>query len=319
MNYGRITLILNVPASDEFEEQGLVFLNLAFDLVINLLLESFEIESQVNGNSCINVGSSATSNENTSIYWKAARNSLSVAQSLAQQGAELILKAKIASISPFLLFADWPRCLPNKNAEFSDFRTVDSKDLVPTYNAINANGLPREYVVEYEKYRKTRNAVLHSVDKRVSVSERDVILYILRTSDLVARYGWRNIRKNYIDEMPVFQAYDEADSSILLCREIDILIGLLSHAELIQFFDFNKKQRRYTCPNCWRVCNSEAKCLAARTALLRPNKPTAKTVYCFVCDRAFAVSRSSCKKSGCKGNVIYGEDVSLCLTCQKED
>ncbi len=92
-------MIIEIPNRDDFDKSGLSMLNLAWGAIselyrnlVNAEVEEWDDDGEV-----------------TEEYWQAAQRPISVALALAQQGIELLLKGKIAEISPFLLLVGSPR------------------------------------------------------------------------------------------------------------------------------------------------------------------------------------------------------------------
>jgi hypothetical protein len=79
-------MITDLPTSQDFQESGIGFLNLAWESAIDLLLELKEWKVE---------GADELSCDE---YWKAAHRPLATATALAQQGIELLLKAQIAEV-----------------------------------------------------------------------------------------------------------------------------------------------------------------------------------------------------------------------------
>ena len=93
------------------------------------------------------------------------------------------------------------------------------------------------------------------------------------------------------------------------------VLDLVGAADAKRFFGFNKRQRKYICPNCvreHRLLHSEENPM---TAQLSPNKPNSTNLFCFVCRENISVIRKRCKNVDCKGNVIHADSDFECLTC----
>jgi len=88
-------MIINVPTQDDFASQGITFLNLGWDAIFSLLLDYANAENW----------GAIVDDEHPMTYWKAAQKPLATAAALAQQGSEFLLRARIAAVSPFLLFS----------------------------------------------------------------------------------------------------------------------------------------------------------------------------------------------------------------------
>jgi hypothetical protein len=301
-------MIKNVPTAEDFTEHGLMFLNLAWDTVIDLLILNDDLDRK-------NLEQTDLADD----YWKAVKRPLSAAHALAQQGAELMLKAEIADVSPFLLLNDppsaWPKGCDQEDKAFADFRTIDAQDLVRACNALRSSPLPEDFTSTFNKFRKQRNALLHTVDERLRFSEKEIVHYILSIVHLDNPKQWARIRRTYVEDDPLFMTYETEGNSYRLCREMECMIDMLTRSELQKWFGFDKKQRRYICPHCYGDTNHVAPDFLPTTALLRPNTPQSSTVYCFVCDSNIPVARRNCQDTNCKGNVINDDLDYECLTC----
>lgn len=117
--------------------------------------------------------------EMAAAFWEASRQRLSVSLATAQQGVEFILRSRIAEISPFLLIGslplDWPRKCDQQDTQFADFRTIAAQDLLRVHDAVAPAWLGPDFLAKFEELRKTRNAIMHTVDARVSPRAEDVV------------------------------------------------------------------------------------------------------------------------------------------------
>ena len=303
-------MILNAPTETDFEKQAVVFLNLAWDAVFELLVDYSNIEEW---------NSFALDGEASKEYWRAAKKPLSIAHALSQQGAELMLKAKIAEVSPYFIIAnspkEWPAKCSQKDVEFADFRTIDAQDLIKVHDTVCQNKLPQSFTNTFTEFRKQRNAIFHTVDNRLRFSVEVIISYILDTAALCFPKEWPRLRNEYLENKPTSQAVGIDNVTNQLCHEMNLMIGLLKPKQLSSYFDFNKKQRRYICPSCYWNMNRDYDTDYPMTAQLKPNKPSSTNVFCFVCGENTTVIREDCKEDGCKGNVIHAKDDKECLTC----
>jgi hypothetical protein len=302
-------MITNMPTADDFTKHGLTFLQFAWDAVFDLLLGHTDAQEW-------NQGVDAEESKN---YWRAANKPLSIAHALAQQGAEMILKAKIAEKSPYLLISghpkDWPKGGEEEGIAFADFRTIDAQDLIRVCNTACDESLPEQFATSYKKFRNQRNALFHTVDNRLDYSAEEVVAYILNIAHLIAPREWPRLREKYLEEQPLSQLGGGDGAVNRLCREMQHMINLMGKADLQFFFEFDKKQRPYICPHCYGGCNHDYDVGYPRTALLKPKSPQSTNLYCFVCGNDIPVMRKECAKEACEGNVIHTEIDFECLTC----
>nr|WP_123784787.1 hypothetical protein [Pirellula staleyi] len=250
-------------------------------------------------------------------YWAAAQRPLSTAVSLLQQGIEFLIKARIAAVSPFLLIDGSPRDWPSKcnqvDTPYSVFKTIDAQDLIRAHNTLCTPRLLDAFVSTYERLRKRRNTIMHTVDPTLRFTATEVLVDVLEISEVFTGPNkWTAHRAEAIDAEPCSVAYWGGSCIVRLARECLYATQELEPAQCLRFFGFNARQRRYRCYNC-QLENSDSD-IVVDTAQLQPNTPTSITVHCFVCRGNYDVVRQKCPKRGCKGNVLDAED-RICLTC----
>jgi hypothetical protein len=302
-------MILDIPTSADFEANGVAFLNLAWEAVLGLSLDLAESETE----------ELDEEDRVTDEYWEDAQRPLAVAVALAQQGTEFLLKAKISAVSPYLLIsgepAGWPKGCDKEDKSFADFKTIDAQDLVRVYDTVASSRLSDSFKREYERLRRLRNTVMHTVDKRLRFTAEEGILAILQVVEaLLAPRKWLALRREYLQGgVDVAREHGHGNNTdCVMARETVHVIDLLEPAQVKQFYEFDPKQRRYYCPNCEHGCADWQ--IGVTLAQLRPNTPESTSVHCLVCDQIQSVVREECGHNGCKGNVI-SEDYGVCLTC----
>lgn len=305
-------MITDIPSPDEFEMAGVDFLNIAWDSTCDLLLhlDSSDIETwDIDG-------------EAVEQYWGLAQRALTKSLALVHQGIELIIKARITKISPFLIISgkpsEWPQKCNIRNTPFSSFKTINASEIVKVYNTVSSNRLTEDFIAKYENLRKARNSIMHSVNKQIKVHAKNILVAILDASDvLIGPHSWIQQRKDYLENLPYTSvAAHDYTVDILYC-EIDKVIEILYPSLVKKYLNFNKKQRRYYCPNCAYLSENESPNLAQ----LEPNNPRSRNIYCILCGKNTSVLRKLCKSSICKGNVMSKEDNTCCIcgkTQQKE-
>ncbi|MBW4462108.1 MAG: hypothetical protein KME47_17975 [Nodosilinea sp. WJT8-NPBG4] len=308
-------MIRDIPTREDFEEQGMTLLNLAWDTVIDLLLNYRDAEGWAEEWDAI------IEEEQTEHYLKASQKPLAIATALLQQGTEFLVKSAIAEVSPFLLIAgnsqSWPKKCDIADTAFSAFRTADADDLIRIHDTVATNRFTDTFTQQFSEMRRVRNTVFHSVDRNLRFSEKDILLSILTvTSELRGPHKWMADREKYLDSTPS-AAFVTEGHGFQLVREFQVLIDLLGNSDLEQHFGFNKKQRRYLCSECRMLCSESYPDLEPRTAHLEPNSSTATFVYCVVCRTKIPVVRKPCSNISCPGNVINDSERfdPECLTC----
>lgn len=299
-------MITDLPTVEDYYTSGKALLNFSWDIVANLLVDKNEADSYV-------LDAEEVSNE----YWAAAKRQLATALSITQQGVEFILKGKIVEISPYLLIVDspakWPRTRDGSAFSFSDFRTVDTQDLIQIIETFSNRLMDLEFVSKFHELRKKRNRIMHSVDKNLTINVIEVIESLLfMHKSLFPNENWAAVRLEFLNETPLSKFEESEYSWNRVCLEMSLVIGLLKPSRVKEYFNIDKKQRSYICPECYTNANTDVGfdyCLA----VLSPKGPESSKLYCPVCDMRYSVVRQDCKNKGCMGNVL-SED-GMCLTC----
>jgi hypothetical protein len=82
---------------------------------------------------------------------------------LIQQSNELALKAKIRSVSPFLLLLGSERRFSTtpKAVDFSEFKTLDAVELPGAVNTFRETHLSDKFIQSYNEIRSIRNKIAH--------------------------------------------------------------------------------------------------------------------------------------------------------------
>lgn len=299
-------MAVNVPAADDFFVAGKELLDFAWDVVAQLLKNLDEAEY-------FGIDSTEISEE----YWLSARRRLTTSLSVTQQGVEFMLKGKIAQISPFLLLADppvkWPSPYTGKSVDFSAFRTIDAQDLVRVHDTFGAQRLDDAFVTRFNELREKRNKIMHSVGKSIEVHVKDVIDSLLfMHKSLLPSENWAAQRLSFLKAAPETQLGSDEFAVNTASWELDLVLDLLTPAQVKDHFGIKKKQRRYMCPECYSNANTDAD-FDRKLALLSPKGAATTDLYCLVCNDTYTVVRKKCTEAGCLGDVI--SDEGMCLTC----
>jgi len=301
-------LIENIPTQDEFMDSGLDLFNTAWDISLNLLRDLSEAES-------FGVDTGDIEDE----YWKSAKRRLSAAYSLVLQGIEFLIKGQISAVSPYILISaspkEWPSKCDKEDRAFADFKTIDAHDLVKVANTVCPTRYSAEFSERIDELRKTRNSIIHTIDRRIAVTILQVIEEVLWIcSNNSTKIEWAKVRKKYLENDPIAKLHSTDHVDGFHVQEFALVFDLLGKSKVEKYFEIPKTQRRYICPSCYESCRSNESSLIPKTAYLKPNTPQSTILYCPICSNTFTIKRKSCNNLPCKGNVIEEQDW-LCLTC----
>ena len=186
--------------------------------------------------------------ESTAEYWRRTQPALANAYSLVQQGMELALKGRIASVSPFLLIgdpSDWPGRAASEDVSFGDLRTLDAADLVKVHNGVRADRLDETFRAFWDEVRRERNKIMHSVAPRTFDPATLVRTILTAAEALYADLRWpqRLLDMEEDGRLAAFGYIDDVQNSVM--RQVDDAIRHLQTAEAKRFFGFDKGRRSY--------------------------------------------------------------------------
>lgn len=300
-------MVNNVPSASDYFDSGKEVFNFAWSTVAHLLCE-FDVAGYYG----------YSPDEVSEPFWSAATRELSTALTIVQQGVELILKGRIAEISPYLLIASdapsrWPSPYDGRQIDFSQFRTIDAQDLVRVHDIFAASPLPATFTARFDQLRELRNTIMHSTGKNVTVQAIEVVdalLFMHRS--LFPDENWITTRREFLRSSPHSALGSGEFATNVACHEAEIAVTQLQPAEVELYFRIPKKQRRYLCPACLDDSNTDAE-FNRKLAVLRPKSADAVRLYCPVCNGEHDVSRVDCEQDECLGNVLNYE--GRCLTC----
>lgn len=303
-------MITEIPTSDEFSSAAYAQFDFAWDIVISFMTTLDEAGQYIE-----------LDKDDQAQFWEAARQRILTSLIIAQQGVELAIKGKLVAFSPYLLLgspSDWPKDKTGNGIEFSEFKTIDAQDLIKAYNMVSPKPFDTKFVELFERVRKLRNSAMHSVNAKLRISPKEVILIILEAHEhLYPDKSWVMARKEFLFSAPATQVYfDDDHIDGVLVRESWAVFNLLSKSERERFFKVAADVRKYICP----ACSYESRKLdgpVPHYAVLDPNTPGSTSLWCFVCNDTHLVSRENCSDATCKGNVI-SEDDGCCCTCGEQ-
>lgn len=300
-------MITDIPTAAEFHNAGLNMLYMAWEIAVDLVSDLDQIED---------MGGAIEGEEDEAAYWSKAQPALSNAFGLIQQAMEMALKARIASVSPYLLIdrnpKDWPGTPDKKDVPFSEFRTLDAADLVKVHNTFRPDTLSDDFRTFFDEVRRQRNVLMHSVPKQNFAAGTLVGHVLTAAKHLYSERRWPEHCVYMVNQSrfaAVGVGIDSTMNSVL--RQVDVAIRSLSPADAKGFFSFEKR-RAYVCPVCWDQADHDYQDSWPRLAQLTEKTATADKLHCVVCAATSPVERAKCLKPTCEGNVIAE---GMCLTC----
>lgn len=301
-------MIKDIPTKSDFDAIGCALLDQSWDIVAVLLTQLQDAKGWIDV-------------EAEDAYWQLSNTKLSTALAIAHQGAEFLLKGRIADVSPLLLILnaprEWPKPGPDGNIAFSQFRTVDAQDIVRLHDGCAATPLDKDFATSFEALRIRRNSIMHSVNPDVKVNATMLIDEILTIyKSLMPAIRWVDARREALSDSSASHLWTAEGIEVSVVREFNAIKDLLTPKSMLQNFGFDKKRRAYICSNCtFSTCAEDG--FQSRSATLLSKSPTCEELHCFICNQTENVERTECTDADCNGNVISTE-WDKCLTCGGE-
>ena len=257
-------------------------------------------------------------------YLVEAQQDLQSICSLLQQSMELALKARICTVSPYLLLLNGELKLSAtpKDIDFSELKTLDAVDLPGAVNTLTAEPVPDGFITKYTALRSLRNKITHLGVAGTSLDPADVLrLAVALYLSMWPTRKWLADRLDFAAQTRTAWLHDGKYTSTYMevLQEWPVDVDLFEKGEFKKLFGQPKSKRRYLCHHC--VYEGDTR----YAGLQKPGCGTAYletgggTVSCIMCAGSFAVERTKCPH--CEGNVIgaHGDDwVGFCHTCGQD-
>jgi hypothetical protein len=313
-------MLIDIPESSDFYTSAENLINGAWNSLTKLL-ENHEVFEDL-----------GSEQKAIAQYWVYAKPELTSALAMVQHAVEFFLKAKILSISPYLLISLDPRSLPRKSESidisFSEFRTLDAQDLLKIYNTFSSDRMPDKFNQWFNDMRAMRNKIMHTVDKTLSVEPASLARSILECHEyLVGKNCWIQSRISYLNRSPEHgvgigvDQDNENDSFIHLAihRELSLITNRLSPSETKRFFKYDKRLPGTSCPACYKAFSKneffDIKWTDHYINTLQSKNDSNGEAECFVCGHVAGISEAPCKN--CDGFIIdkSTRECSICTIC----
>lgn len=265
-------MIKDIPTAEEFQISASDLLNTAWGHVTELLIEFDSIywfiegdvvapEVTPDGEMTIRVPLSDEQIEsNTEQFWRASKQTMSIALTLIQQAVEFYIKGRIVSISPHLLLtapiSSWPKKSNSEDVFFSSFKTIDAQDLIKVHDTVYKERFSDDFKRWYEKMRALRNKVMHSV-ARDTLKPEELIEAILYIHEYFGPNKWLIDRQIFLSHTPSYctEAVRYSDNIFKyitkqVSEELNTVVDKLSPSVVSKYFDYDKRTRALLCPEC---------------------------------------------------------------------
>lgn len=304
-------MIVDIPTSNDFQEAGARFLNLAWSTTIGHADSVSGLRDY-----------DALDDDNESDYWDAAAHDLAVAFGLVSTAVEHMLKGRIAAVSPFLLIQanirEWPARHLERNVPFVEFRTHDAQDLPRLHDAVVSSGqrLAPKFRTHLDAVRVARNRLFHGVDRTLKPSASEVLVAILQCShNLIGAMAWPATRRRAIKAGPS-STWELEGVSTSLCAELHRAALLLEPSDGRTLLGLDRRKRMYLCPVCIADCHEwESDAGEYLPGVAQRVAGSRDRIRCVACNsESVTLSALTCESCAC--NVIVDVDGDpRCMGC----
>jgi hypothetical protein len=247
------TMLRNIPTPDGMEQAALRLYFTALEHVSGIISEMSEIDSETL--SLQDDGSITRSRDDSAIteFVTLAQPDLQLAYTLIQQSQEISLKAKICSVSPFLLLLGSDvRTWPKSDADFAQFRTIDASDLAKVVNAICQHNISSGFAQLYDFVRGGRNMIYHLGIYNNQLDPKSLLnILVMQYVELHQGRVWLRDMLNFQCETRhnIFYTKNYNEMTVALL-EAGFVFDYLTNKQFLQLFGFSKRTRRYLCHAC---------------------------------------------------------------------
>ncbi|MCB0321802.1 MAG: hypothetical protein KDD60_12820 [Bdellovibrionales bacterium] len=318
-------MIQDIPTPEEFNEVGLNLIHASWEQVFDLFTEFDDISYTIEMQEEPSVA------EESARYWEAAKQSLTRSYAMVHQAVEFFLKGRISEVSPYLLIggspSGWPSRCDSEDKSFSDFRVINSEDLVKVANTVHRNKLSDDFRLWFHELRTNRNKIMHTVEKRLNFTPEDLIPVILEACEFfVGERAFCKSHMAYLERTPLYnvQAMREEGYPYLLermHRHVKAALDRLSPAQTQKYFGFDKRRASCCCPSCHEMFaymdTYDPDSMDGQPQTYQEKGKGQKNYYCFVCGYEGTFIDYPCDSEYCDGNRL-DKETRRCLLCGDE-
>ena len=311
-------MIVNLPTADALNATALKLYFRAWHGIVHILLDFDEMYPN-SIDDWIDPLDDTYKNERAE-YLEVAQEDLHAFASIAQQANELALKARIATVSPYLLLLNSDVKLSGTAdaIEFATLRTLDAVDLPKAVNTLTSMPVSEAYTQRYSQMRIQRNQYTHLGNITAILNP------IAMCAGLVDQYrelwsdrAWFSDRvdSTYVRESYFGGKHWSPRQSIMHLLEYDRL--LIPAAEFKKMFGVKKADVKFGCFSCqddWAVSRNGPGIEEVPTAFYSKSK---KAMHCILCGADFAAKLKTC--DACDGKFVADDSAEFgagrCFTC----
>ena len=255
-------------------------------------------------------------------YLDGAQEDLHATLSIIQQSNELALKARIATVSPYLLLLNNEMAFSaiTKETQFASLRTLDAVDLPRAVNTLTDQPVSDSYLQRYSELRVQRNQYTHLGDTSVVLDPIEMAAAMIdQYLELWPNCPWMldRVESTHGRESFFDDKHWSPRQEIMFLLDYDRM--LIPATKFKKLFGVKKAAIKFGCHQCqddWAVRRNGPGLEEAPTAFYDNTK---KAMHCVICDADFAAVTKPCDVDGCDGNFAACDEAAFgagqCFSC----
>lgn len=254
-------------------------------------------------------------------FWLSARRTILSALALIVQGTELLIKERIADVSPFLLVENISGEGKDVNKNFSDFKTIQESNLILVHNRVVKNQLNSGLENKFKDLLGIRNKIIHSeildYKKPSEIRQRCIdnlfdIAFI--SSSLFPEKTWFAIREECLKDSTEYILYPhEYAAKYDVLEEFKYVLKYFNTDQVGRALHISKSSKKYYCVSCFEDSAGISSVFEEQDYKFAVKDAKKKGyIYCPVCGGEYKYDEYPCSTNCCKGAIhFYG----TCLCC----
>ena len=242
--------------------------------------------------------------------------------SIIQQSQELALKARICTVSPYLLLLrnDARFSQTVKDIDFNTLRTLDAVELPGAVNTFCERSVSQKFILAYDQVRTLRNQIAHLGISSTYLQPIDIVgILVSYFAEIWPARMWLQDRIHFATTSRLGFFHDGSNTSATMevMHELPYIFGLMQPAEFKRLFSHNKKTKRYLCPSCMDDASVDYANFdknECKTGFLIED---GTRLICIMCTETFEVKMDLCGADRCRKGVVCQSEAhaGFCHVC----
>jgi hypothetical protein len=313
-------MIVNLPTAEALNTTALKLYYRAWHGIV-IILHEFDQNYETTADEWLSPDDGQYADERAE-YLEGSQEDLHAILSIVQQCNEIALKARIVTVSPYLLLLnnDVGFSANGKDIEFATLRTLDAVDLPKAVNTLTTAMLSPSYMQRYGELRIQRNQYTHLGDTSIVLDPVEMCAMMVdQYRELWPGRPWfrDRVESTHGREGHFDGKHWSSRQEIMYLLDYDR--ALIPAGAFKTLFGVSKSAIKFGCHECqddWAVSRNGPGLLEAPTAFYVKTK---NAMHCLICDEDFDAVFGICSDDSCGGKFAAADDAPFgagqCFTC----